>query len=148
LFGAKGRFSIMATRKLWLAAVALFLAASGCGGPRLVKVTGKLTFKGQPVPNTRVFFTPDEEGQRGSSGVTDDEGRFTLKNSRTTDGALRGQHTVYLRYEPTAEEELGTSPAKVSRDVKEILGKYARGKSSDLHYDITSDGQFVEIDLK
>jgi hypothetical protein len=138
----------MTTRKVCLAAVALFLAASGCGGPRLVKVTGKLTYKGQPVPSTRVLFKPDQEGERGSSGVTDHGGRFTLKNSRTTDGALRGQHTVFFRYEPSADEELGRSPPKVSREVKEVLGKYAVGRSSDLHYDITSDGQFVEIDLK
>ena len=37
------------------AVLAAALAAAGCSGP-LVKVTGRLTYKGQPVPSTLVIF--------------------------------------------------------------------------------------------
>jgi len=46
-------------------------------------VTGRLTYKGEPVPSTTVKFCPDEEGKRPSQGVTDDQGNFTLTNSMT-----------------------------------------------------------------
>jgi hypothetical protein len=125
-----------------LAALALLLALAGCGG-RLVKVTGKLTYKGQPVPYTAVTFVPDD-GSRPSMGMTDEQGNFTLQNSRTESGAPRGPGTVVLEYGLTSEE----GPPKVSKEVQAVIKKYADPKKSDLHYDITKSGQYLEIDLK
>jgi hypothetical protein len=77
----------------------------GCGG-NLVEVTGKLTHRGQPVPSTRVTFLPDDGGRK-STGVTDADGIFRLKYSRTQAGVTRGAHTVCLSYVVSNEEELG-----------------------------------------
>src|SRR5690348_285986 len=114
----------MHTRNRWhLTLLVLLLAASGCGGP-LVKVTGKLMYKGEPVPSTIVTFHPDEEGKRASNGITDDDGNFALTYSKTETGALRGKHTVTLRYHLLADEELGKAKAKASKELKKIIDKY------------------------
>jgi len=47
------------------------------------------------VPSTYVFFWPDEEGKRRSTGLTDDNGNFTLSYSRTEPGVLLGG-TVFI----------------------------------------------------
>jgi len=129
------------------AALAAVFAAAGCSG-QFVKVTGRLTYKGQPVPSTYVIFQPDEEGKRASRGVTDDDGRFMLTTSKSDVGALRGRHTVFLKYHLTAEEEMGHTPPKASKELRAVIAKYADPKTSPLHYDITGNGQVIDIDLQ
>jgi hypothetical protein len=137
----------MNARKTWpLAALALVLAAAGCGSSRLVKVTGRLTYKGQPVPSTRVTFWPDEGGRR-STGVTDDNGYFSLKYSRTEQGVTRGRHTVYLTYEVSNEEELGQIAPKASKELKEVIARHGDLKTSKLHYEVKGNGQVIDINL-
>jgi hypothetical protein len=55
--------------------VALLLLASlmvGCGGDGFNNVTGKVTFKGQPVPAGKVYFIPDSsKGNSGATGYAD-----------------------------------------------------------------------------
>src|SRR5262245_60743840 len=98
----------MKTRSCWhLLALGLFIAIGGCNrGPGLVTASGRLTHKGQPVPSTLVTFWPKEEGKRASTGVTDDDGNFTLSYSRQEPGVLVGEHTVFLTYSVSMEEEL------------------------------------------
>jgi hypothetical protein len=126
-------------------ALALLVAAGGCSS-RLVAVKGKVTYKGQPVPNTEVTFLPDS-GSRPSHGLTNDSGQFTLKYSRTETGATRGPCTVLLKYVPSNEEELGEAPPKVSKEVKGAIAKFSDPKKSPLHYEITKSGEFFEIKL-
>jgi hypothetical protein len=133
------------TNWAWIALV-LLPVVSGCGGP-LVKVTGRLTYKGQPVPSTLVTFFPDN-GSRRSTGLTDDNGHFTLRYSRTEWGVSRGQHAVFVRYDVSAEEETGQIKPKASKELKAIIAKYGDPKTSGLHYEITQDGQYVEVELK
>src|SRR5438552_1943600 len=92
---------------LCLFVVGFLLAASGCGGSDLYKVTGRLTYKGHPVPSTMVEFLPEEVGKRASHGVTDDDGNFRLAFSSTQFGAIPGHHTVSVRYHISVDEELG-----------------------------------------
>ena len=136
----------MNTRTLWcLAALVLPLAAGGCT-PQFVKVTGRLTHKGQPVPSTQVKFMPDN-GERPSNGLTDDDGNFTLRYSRTQAGASPGPCTVILSYVPSNEEETHQIPPKASKELKAVIAKYGDPKTTPLHYELNQDGQFIEINL-
>ncbi len=138
----------MKSRAFWfLAVLALPLAAGGCGGPRFLHVTGRVTHKGQPVPSTQVFFLPDN-GERRSIGLTDDDGNFTLRYSRSQGGAPPGKYTVYLAYVPSNEEENHTAPPKASKELRAVIARYGEPEKSGLHYELKEDGQFVEIDLK
>jgi hypothetical protein len=137
----------MNARPRWLfPALALLLTLSGCGRSGLVRVTGKLTHKGQPVPSTLVTFQP-EDGSRPSRAVTADDGSFSLRFSRQEEGVSRGRHTVVLRYSPSGPEELGQAPPKAPKELQAVIAKYGDLKTSNLHYEITRGGQFIEIDL-
>src|SRR5262249_27779478 len=135
----------MKTRHRWhLAAVALLLAASGCGGP-LVSASGRLTYKGQPVPSTYVHFQPQDERKRESTRVTDDDGNFKLSFSRTEEGVLRGHHTVFLTYYVNVDEELHKIPPKASKELKAVIAKYGNVKTSPLHVEVTKNGEFFDL---
>lgn len=124
------------------------LMGSGCSGSGLVNAKGRLTYNGSPVPSTYVIFQPQEEGKRASTGLTDDDGNFTLQFSRTEPGVLRGQHTVFLTYYVSVDEELHKIPPKASKELKAVIARYGNVKTSPLQYEITTSGQFIEIDLK
>lgn len=47
-------------------------AALGCGGGSGTRVSGKVTFKGAPVPAGKVYFIPDAaKGNKGATGYAD-----------------------------------------------------------------------------
>ena len=75
----------------------LFLACGCNRDPEFAEVEGKLVKGGTPLKNVRVEFWPEGDGPK-STGVTDEQGRYTLKSEdgRTT-GAIVGQHRVILR---------------------------------------------------
>jgi hypothetical protein len=88
-----------------LRSILLVLAGgiAGCsGGPAVVKVTGIVTYQGNPLAGAKVSFVPTEEhdGRRPPAvAVTDAEGRFALKtnfDSVTRDGAVPGEHVVTI----------------------------------------------------
>jgi hypothetical protein len=135
--------------RLLVAACGLLLAAGGCNKSDLVEASGRLTYKGQPVPSTYVFFHPAEEGQRSSQGLTDDEGNFKLTNSRTVTGVKRGPCTVTLRYYVSADEEMRKTPPKATRELQAVISKYADVNSApkDWHVEITKGGQFFDLKI-
>jgi hypothetical protein len=139
----------MNTRTRWhLPALALALALCGCRGSGLVKVTGRVAYKGRPVPSTYVTFQPEDEGKRASHGLTDDDGNFMLTYSRSEVGAVPGRHTVFLRYRVSAEEEMHETPPKASEQLRAVIFKYRDPQTSPLHYEVTQNGQFIAINLE
>jgi hypothetical protein len=129
-------------------ALALLLAVGGCSGSGLLKVTGKVTYKGQPVPSMHVAFQPEEVGKRVGHGFTDDQGNFTLTASRTEKGIPAGHYVAVVEYHATSEEGMGTAPPHASKELKAILAKYGDPKKSPLHYEVTKNGDYFEIELK
>ncbi|HZY85455.1 MAG TPA: hypothetical protein VFE78_11535 [Gemmataceae bacterium] len=128
-------------------AVAL-LASAGCNRSGLFKATGRLTYKGQPVPSTYLTFHPDDKHKRPSHALTDDDGNFTVTNSRTEVGIVPGRHTVSLRYYPSNEEELGQAPPKASKQLKAVIARYGDADKSPLHVEVSQGGQNLQIDLE
>jgi hypothetical protein len=62
---------------------------SGCGGSSGSHVSGKVTFKGQPVPTGKIMFLPDSSaGNSGQSGFAD------IKNGVYDTAAAGGQGTT------------------------------------------------------
>jgi hypothetical protein len=112
------------SRGLLLIALPVAALACGCGpsGPEVVKVSGVVTHNGKPIPNVEVFFMPTHG--RNSVGMADDQGRFNLGYTADTEGALVGEHTVFVVYHsPTIEQ----GPVPV--DLRPILSKYGSEKS-------------------
>ena len=83
----------------------------GCGdGSKLVSVSGVVTVDGKPYKNAIVSFQPVATGGAlnagmGSTGLTDENGKFTLTTMDGKNGAVVGPHKVRIqtkRDDPTA----------------------------------------------
>lgn len=82
---------------LFLALVAAAGLGTGCGrkGPVLIPVTGLVTLDGKPLPATVVEFE-QEHGLSMATGITGEDGRFTLTTYKIGAGATPGMHRVQL----------------------------------------------------
>jgi len=104
---------------------------AGCGESKVVSVSGRLTYKGKPVPNAFVHFLPADG--RPSLGETDADGKFTLVNDPDTKGAERGKHRVFVQYNALADaNQPGAIPGetpKLSGEWREFFAKYGPGNS-------------------
>lgn len=109
-----------------LAGIALCMMATGCGGDgKYVPVSGTITYNGSPLKGAMVSFQPVaksgmDAGGVGSTGRTDDNGRYTLDAStpQPTPGALVGKHTVRISLVPS-----GTAPANDNMDAGNVMSK-------------------------
>lgn len=63
--------------------------ALGCGGDGTHRVSGTVTFKGQPVPVGKIYFTPD--GAKGNSGPS---GYADIKDGRYDTAAAGGRGAI------------------------------------------------------
>ena len=71
----------------------MFLTA--CGGPKLTKVTGVVTYNGKPLENATVQFAPDAGGVVGAAN-TDATGKYDLGCSLGW-GVPPGAYTVKIK---------------------------------------------------
>ena len=85
------RFSalIYATMALMAATICV-----GCRGDGTVKVSGTVTLDGAPLPDVQVNFDSPTGKVRPASGITNSEGKFTLKTIKENDGAMPGEYKV------------------------------------------------------
>ncbi len=143
------------------AAVALLLAAGGCGGgPAYVPVSGVVLLDGKPYAKAVVSFQPVGTAEnpnpgRGSSAYTDEQGRFVLKCDDGTNGAVVGKHQLRIMTKGNDVVQLadgggsvdgGTPPPKGTVDpIPADWGTDSKrevdvpaGGLSDLKFEITS----------
>jgi hypothetical protein len=92
----------------------VLFAVSGCGGPSMGAVRGKVTCKGKAVAQAHLIFSPvprskeDIKPGKPATGFTDDDGNYTLSTFRAYDGALVGPHEVTISLDDT-------NPARCAR---------------------------------
>jgi hypothetical protein len=106
------------------------LILAGCGGGyQVATVSGQVTMNGQPLAGAQVTFQPlgsgSEDPGPGSSGITDDQGRYTLKLlTSNKPGAVVGKHRVMIfTYRPSQSKAEGavepeTIPPRFNLDSK------------------------------
>jgi hypothetical protein len=95
--------------RLSLPVVALAaLSLSGCGGgPAMAPVKGRVMFNGKPVRQASVIFAPIASGEKDlqagkpATGLTDDDGNYTLSTYKLNDGARVGRHQVKIDLDDT-----------------------------------------------
>jgi hypothetical protein len=98
-------------------------ALSGCGGPRVARVSGKVTRGGKPVPQgTITFYT---EGGRAAIGQIGADGTYTLTTFQPGDGALVGPHRVVIHATRVGAGSL-VSPKNIEEEL-ELSRKGANG---------------------
>ena len=85
-------------RTLGLTFAVLIASAFGCSKADFSPVTGTVTMNGEPLQSVHVWFFPDQAEGMMSRGMTDEEGKFSLKSEDLKhDGAKPGNHKVALR---------------------------------------------------
>lgn len=109
----------MKVSRLLLVVVTALVGCLGCGkkGSDLptVPVTGKITWKGEPVVDATVSFASNVPDAKPANGKTDAQGNYSLQTylsgTSQTDGALPGDYIVMVTkfdsgnpQKPTAEE--------------------------------------------
>ena len=135
--------------RLTFAVMLLLVAVQGCGGGgvRFVPVTGKVTMDGKPLAKAAVTFIPQakpgsEIAGNVSSGLTDENGQYTLKASTKDgekDGAQVGKHKVTISQQQT----WGEGDRQLIRD--KIPKKY--NIETTLTADVTTDGKPIDFPL-
>ena len=114
-----------------LASAGALLASAGCSdnGLKLGRVSGTVTYKGQPLTNGMVMFMPDEEkGTIGppAAGSITPNGKYVMSTKIAGDGALVGTHKVgIIGVESTAT----TSPGALPDPETESGGDYLEAKA-------------------
>jgi hypothetical protein len=85
-----------------LACLSVILLAA-CGGPELTKVTGIVKYKGNPVSNATVVFTPDGDGVVGAA-TTDSNGKYALGSTKGA-GVPAGAYSVKIKSQVKPETD-------------------------------------------
>jgi hypothetical protein len=82
----------------------LLLAVAGCGSQAAyTAVRGKVTLGGKPLAGVKVWFHPEHEGKEDlpyATGMTDNEGVYTLTSNNGKDGAMVGKYRVVVDWPP------------------------------------------------
>jgi hypothetical protein len=94
--------TLMHRRNPWLVLALLGLACTGCEhGPRMYKVSGKVTFKGGSMPHAGVCtvqFIPSTDTtateRKGAGGAINPDGTFEMHTRKPGDGVVPGEYDV------------------------------------------------------
>lgn len=139
-------------RQLAMVAMLGVWMLAGCGGgggsAPVVKVRGKVTFKGSPVANVNVNFQP--VGGRPASGTTDASGTYTLSTFGTDDGAVPGTHKVYLSVSQTTPPPMpGTPEAEAFKPpAPPYPEQYGSADTTPLTVEVAAGKTDYDLDLK
>ncbi|HJZ53840.1 MAG TPA: carboxypeptidase-like regulatory domain-containing protein [Gemmataceae bacterium] len=145
---------MMLCRMSLFAAVAVVAAGCGKGEYETASVSGRVTLNGQPVAKVAVMFQPiAPEGNLnpgpGSYGVTDSDGRYTLKLiGKETSGAVVGKHKVRIEVYTDPGDSSDDRPRKWVKPAVQIPTKYNQDKAI-LEFEVPASGtDEANFDLK
>jgi hypothetical protein len=137
-----------------------FLPLLGCGeddgiGKRYA-VSGKVTYKGEPVQRGNVNFLPEATGSagRGASGVIKD-GYYSMTTLTPGDGVLPGKYKVGINAnftDMTAAVKINGGMYQGGRfagpRIKVIPEKYTNPATSGLTFEVKTAPNSFDIDLQ
>lgn len=128
------------------AVMLLALACGGCGSgekePEMAAVTGIVKLDGTPVKGLLVKFEPKAAGGdlkigSASSGITDDQGKFTLTSASGKSGAVVGNHTVRINHASEADAP-ADQQIKAEYNTDSTTTKMVeKGKTNEFTFELT-----------
>lgn len=118
---------------------------NGCGDgapedtPEVGTVTGTVTLDGKPLPGVVVAFQP--ETGRGSTGRTDEQGKYTLGYNAELDGAAVGMHKVTITTPTEAPDPTGSfkEPIPAKYNAKTELTEQVNAGENVIDFDLKSN---------
>ncbi|WP_040352914.1 carboxypeptidase regulatory-like domain-containing protein [Blastopirellula marina] len=127
-----------------LALCGLLLAGCSAGPsdlPEVAPVTGTVTLDGKPLNNATLKFQPT--AGRPSTGLTNEQGQYSLRYNIDLDGAKLGDHSVTITtYQEFDDPSNPSKPASPER----LPAKYHT--KSELVAEVTAGDNVVDFDLK
>ncbi len=138
-------------RKSWQLAAVVLLAglASGCSESSSASVSGKVTFKGEPVVHGDVTFFQSSTGRVAQSSL-DSEGNYSLNLSQGGDlpaGEFRVTVTPEVSYVEVDLGARGKDLKEVIKGAKSIPRIYQGRKSTPLKTPITGGEDTFDFEL-
>jgi hypothetical protein len=134
-----------------LAVLALFVPASGCG-PGEANVTGKITYKGAPVPNGSVTF--HGENDWAQSAWIDPNGNYTITGApvgpvKVTVVSSQPRNAPAMGGPKSVANHPGDKGAKAAPAAGVALPeKYKDPDQSGLTYTLANGEQSIDIPLE
>jgi hypothetical protein len=151
------------TGRQWLGCLSflLLLAGGGCGKhvAQNDSVEGIARIDGTPLAGVMVQFVPDgQERLPMSSGVTDEQGHYTLQCENGKPGALVGKHHVVVLQgrgdgaaradDPQAPRGVEAAPAAPAGTRRpSVPSVYALASKTPLVVEVTADRHAYELQL-
>ncbi len=119
---------------------------AGCKrGPDLAIVSGKVTYKGQPLKHGNILFQPSVGPP--AKGEIGPDGSFTLSTLKNKDGAVIGKHRVQVIC--TAPPAKPANPDEEIPSAKSLIPeKYSNYATSEISVEVVKGGGPYLIDLK
>jgi hypothetical protein len=136
----------MAGRLTWFLLAAI--VAAGCARsdhPKTYPVTGKVTYRGQPITSGMVMLTP-VDGGHAATGNLNRDGTFRLTTFEKHDGAVPGKYHVTVQAFPA--DGAGLPGAEFAGKAPPLPPKYASAESSGLSAEINAGENQLELALK
>lgn len=123
-------------------------AVVGCGGsdaPKLVPVTGIVTFKKQPIGKINVLFVPADGTGMLAEGTTKADGTFQLQTREPEDGAMEGNYKVSFKFVSDVIPDMPGFAGAVKPEPSPIPAKYADENRSGVTATVSSDASKNEF---
>ena len=93
----------------------------GCGSEKTYQVSGKVTFKGQPIAVGKIFFVPDHaKGNKGPSGYADIKDGAYDTSLPGGAGSIGGPMTITIQAADPASQ-----PGKSTQGGKSLFPPYS-----------------------
>lgn len=115
-------------------------------GPKMVKVQGRVTYQGNPVPKGTVSFQSTQPDRRNATGEIDSNGYYTLQTELPGDGAEEGAYyvTIAARDNPVLDY-IPKTPVPPKFLVPE---KYEKPETSGIIQTVSRSSGAINLELK
>jgi len=139
----------MLTRYLALASVLSLIWTSGCGdssGP-VGSLSGKVTYKGEPVTEGSIVFFNPETGAAAEAQL-DLDGTYVIETQ--VGGLPPGTYQVSISPPeiPDPSTPPNTAPSMIPKDMPNVPKKYRRRETSDLTVVIHQGENTYDLDMQ
>ena len=117
------------------------------------RVSGRITYKDQPVAKAMVTFSPKVKGGLPAIGITDESGQYELTTTNPRDGALVGEHVVGIVAKAPYDGPIPPNAGAAMLEEFEAQGKpliperYFNGSTSGLTATVKSGANTCDFKL-
>jgi hypothetical protein len=142
----------------WSLALLALVAGGGCGSDGLGQrypVSGRVTYKGAPVPSGTIAFIPEESSGKPAVGTISD-GSYSLTTLSPGDGAFPGKYQVSV-VSREGDQAAGAGPNSLGRLKKiavanltaksRLPAKYETAAKSGLAREVLAQPNHFDFDL-